>query len=180
MIKKIELKIFLIIFVLLSIIITVVIAYNGYNSYNSTIRGISMYIERIFDDKRNPERENIEGLYAVKIVGRRVAEDNNVPDIIKEYAQKILKDNLMSGIIGDYIYTNRIRGGMDKKAGTIILFESKDSISDINQGVAWTIAIYGVCRQERKTNPGESISRLSDDRYHDSGRRGKHRRKCVL
>lgn len=145
MIKKIELKIFLIIFVLLSIIITVVIAYNGYNSYNSTIRGISMYIERIFDDKRNPERENIEGLYAVKIVGRRVAEDNNVPDIIKEYAQKILKDNLMSGIIGDYIYTNRIRGGMDKKAGTIILFESKDSISDINQGVAWTIAIYGVC-----------------------------------
>ena len=104
-----------------------------------------MYVERIFDDKRNPERENIEGLYAVKIVGRRVAEDNNVPDIIKEYAQKILKDNLMSGIIGDYIYTNRIRGGIDKKAGTIILFESKDSISDINQGVAWTIVIYGVC-----------------------------------
>ena len=115
MIKKIEIKIFLIIFVLLSIMITVVIAYNAYNSYNSTIRGITSYIERTFNDKRNFEKEEIEGLYAVKVSNKIIIDEKMYTDEIKEYTQEILDNNLDSGIIGNYIYKNRSQGGIDKK-----------------------------------------------------------------
>jgi len=115
MIKKIEVKIFLIIFVLLSIMITVVISYSAINSYNSTIRGITSYIERTFDDKRIFEKDEIEGLYAVKVASKGIIDEKLYTDEIKEYTQEILDNNLDSGIIGNYIYKNRNHEGMDKK-----------------------------------------------------------------
>ena len=115
MIKKIELKIFLIIFALLFIMITVVISYNAYNSYNSTIRGITLYIERSFDDRHLFEKEKIDGLYEVKVLDGKVVEDEKYSDEIKEYAKKIIDNNLDSGIIGKYIYKNRNHLGLDNR-----------------------------------------------------------------
>ncbi len=144
MIDKIELKIFLIIFVLLSVMISAIIAYNVFNSYNSTVRGIALYVERIYDDKKNPARDSIEGLYAVKVANHKIVNDDNIPSEIKEYVQKIIKTNSDFGIIGDYIYKNKIRGGMDKKSETILLLESKDTISDIKKSVVWAVVAYGI------------------------------------
>ena len=145
MIKKIELKIFLLVFILLSIMITVVIIYNAYNSYNSTIMGIMSYVERVFDDKRNPERETIEGLYAIRISNHKIIEDNSYPEEIKEYAQEIIDKNSEFGIVGNYIYRNRNRDIMDRKGGMILLLENKEAISDINQGILWAIILYCGC-----------------------------------
>ena len=115
MIKKIELKIFLIIFVLLTIMTSVVIAYNAYNSYNSTIRGITTYIERLYDEKRNPDREDIEGLYTLKVSSSKIIDDKEFPDEIRDYTQKIIDNGSTSGIIGDYIYSYKNRPGVDKR-----------------------------------------------------------------
>ena len=144
MIKKIELKIFLIIFILLSIMISAIIAYNAYNSYFSTIRGIASYIERVYDDKRFIEKD-IEGLYAIKVDGYQLVDDDSISDEIKEYAKKIIDDKKDFGIIGDYIYRNRSRIGPGKNIGTIILSESKDAVLDIRKGIAWAIGIYVLC-----------------------------------
>ncbi len=142
MIKKIELKIFLIIFVLLLIMIGVIIAFNAYSSYTSTVRGITSYVERLYDDKRNPERNDIEGLYAVKVAGPRMLDEELYSDEIKEYVHEIINNDSDYGIIGDYIYRNRSRNGMDKKGGVVILFESKDAISDINKGLVWAFITF--------------------------------------
>ncbi len=143
MIKKIELKIFLIIFVLLSVLIGAIIAYNTYNSYDTTIKGITLYAERIFDDKKNAGREP-EGFYAIRVNNNRIVDEQLYDGEIITLVKEIIDNNNDSGIVGDYIYRNRRRMGPDKMGGTIILLESKEAISAIKQNIIWTIIIFGV------------------------------------
>lgn len=113
MIKKIELKIFLIIFVLLSFIIGAVIILNTYNSYNLTINGIALYAERLYEDKRIIGREP-EGFYAIKIANNSIVEEDMYDDEIKSIVRNIIDKKIDTGIIDKYIYRNRHRIEIDK------------------------------------------------------------------
>ena len=114
MIKKIELKIFLSVFILLSVIIGAIVTYNAFNSYNSTIKGITSYIERINDDRRNVEKD-IDGMYTIKVVDQMIVDEEDYSDEIIESVKEILDSHSESGIIKNYIYKNRSQGGFDKK-----------------------------------------------------------------
>jgi len=143
MIKKIELKIFLIIFILLSIMVGVAIVYNTYSSYKSSIKSVSLYLEKIYEESKDSDEE-ISGFYKFRVKNKKVMYGNSDDSVLIEYAKNIYSSDMDSGIIGDYIFRNKTKG-KDKKGDVILLYESKDEIADANNIIFIGIASFGIC-----------------------------------
>ena len=101
MIKKMQFKIFMIIFSLISIILIVGVIYNRYTSYKLTIKNIMTYVEKsIEDDKEN------KNVYRFRIKDSEIKYGNSEDENLKRIAIKAFERNNDFGIIENYIYKN--------------------------------------------------------------------------
>ena len=138
MIKKLRKKISLIILFAISIPLLLIIILNAYSYYDNIIKSNVRFVDRFFaEPEGGPKRENkiepieTNGIYSISIDNGTIHNySNNVTDEIKEYAIKVLSKTNESGIIGNYIYKQRVHDLKDSNT-SIILIESSSEINKI-------------------------------------------------
>ena len=153
MIEKLRRKISLIVLFAISIPLLVIITFYVLSYYNNTIRANVGLVDRFFGEPNGgPDNKNenkfdipeIDGIYSISINnGTIVQTSENTTDKVKEYALKITDSSSESGVIGNYIYTKRIREAKDKD-GTIILIESTSEINKIKLVLISSLLITGI------------------------------------
>ncbi len=147
MIKKLQNKILLIIFLAISIPLIILVSLSTYSYYSNTIRSVNFMINRVYERKGLENKEvqinEINGVYYIKINGSNIIDSSdNMTDEINEYALIISNKNKEEGIINNYIY--KIRKQMNSNnIYEIYLVESSDSIKSIN--VVIVVAITFTC-----------------------------------
>jgi len=125
MIKKLNNKITLIIFLSIAIPLFLIIILGAYSYYENTIRSATMMIDR-FKGPNDIGDDNFNGVYSFRIVNNDVLIGDEISDEIKNYALKANSKASEEGIVGNYIYRKRTEG---KKKLEIILVESESEIS---------------------------------------------------